>query len=243
MNVKLVLGLGAGAGLLGLLAWKGKPAVETVNDMALLLKLSGGRLKFDAFDAQTNTLFLVTGARLGARPYTLDLQDQDIWNAPLGVVQSTTSNRSGSLLENVIDQFGLPAVPGKYTGNRRYYPRVPKGGNKSSTFCNILVQDVTRALGLELPWGSANDLTFWLRNYASKYGWRQVDKAAAQVEANAGKPTIAAVDQPGGIGHVAMLRPGAAVTIAQAGSSNLNKGTIGEGFGNLAAAATFHTHA
>lgn len=228
MKQSTLIGLGLGGlGIVGLIMVS-KPA----SKLAVALKNTGGRTSFEAVDARSNTLNLATtGKRLGARPYTTDLEDEEIWNAVVGPVKSAPGDRGGTLLDQVLDQFNVASNP-RYSKN-------PDG----STHCNSFVQDAVRALGYELPWGNANDLTFWLRNHAPQYGWRQVGSAEAVQAANEGRPSIAAMDNPGGIGHVAMVRRGPPVTIAQAGASNFNAGPIANGFGTAGAArATFHVN-
>ena len=67
-------------------------------------------------------------------------------------------------------------------------------------------------------------------------GWQRVTASVAQAWANRGKPAVASWPNPGGIGHVAMVRPGEinsrGPASAQAGGSNFNFGHIADGFGN-----------
>jgi membrane-bound lytic murein transglycosylase B len=77
----------------------------------------------------------------------------------------------------------------------------------------------------------------WLNTQGPKHGWRQVSAAEAQALANKGCPTVATWKNPtGGHGHIGVIRPGqlknGSPTMAQAGGTNFNKGTVRQGFGN-----------
>jgi hypothetical protein len=112
-----------------------------------------------------------------------------------------------------------------------------------STFCNIFAWDVTRAMGAEIPhWVNpsgdptphlkgnelnANALNSWLHAHGARYGWRQVTLAEGVDLANQGRPVVASWKNQGGIGHIAMIRPGVATAsegpwMAQAGAKNRN---------------------
>src|SRR5690606_23822867 len=82
----------------------------------------------------------------------------------------------------------------------------------------------------------ANGTNHWLNNHGERNGWRRVSAAEAQSMANQGHPSVASWNNPGGIGHIAMVRPGEITAggpaIAQAGGSNFNNGTVRQGFGN-----------
>lgn len=138
------------------------------------------------------------------------------------------------LLNSIIDQFDVERTP-------RYQRRVIEG--KNATFCNILVWDVTQALGVEVPYiydssgvpgevgqpgmleHVATDMLGWLQTYGPAQGWIEVDGRAAQDAANKGWPAVAS--QPG---HMSMIRPEGCTSysdrlgpvIAQAGASNSN---------------------
>ncbi|MFL5320955.1 MAG: peptidoglycan-binding protein [Myxococcaceae bacterium] len=147
-------------------------------------------------------------------------------NAP---VKSTTGNRSAARYADVLNQFAVGVNP-------RYRPR---SGN---TYCNIFVWDATKAMGAEIPhwWHGheldANSVNSWLHQNGVAHGWRRVDAKTAQQFANAGRPSVASWRNPGGIGHVAMVRPGsinaAGPASAQAGARNFNYGHIANGFGS-----------
>ena len=150
-------------------------------------------------------------------------------------------NRDPSTYAQVLNQFAVG-------NNPRYAPR---DGN---TYCNIYAWDATKAMGAEIPhWvdrnGSpaavgasgaheldANGLNSWLNNHGASNGWRQVSAQEAQAAANQGQPSVASWRNPGGIGHVAMVRPGEITgggpAIAQAGGSNFNSGHVSDGFGS-----------
>lgn len=137
----------------------------------------------------------------------------------------------------MINQFAV--------GDNPRYAR--RNGN---TYCNIYAWDVTRAMGAELPhWRrhdgtpaepfergayemNANGTARWLNEHGEQYGWRQVSAAEAQAHANRGGPAVAIRENPGGIGHVAVVRPGEMTDrgpcIAQAGSRNFNEGHAGD---------------
>jgi predicted chitinase/murein DD-endopeptidase MepM/ murein hydrolase activator NlpD len=157
-------------------------------------------------------------------------------DAPL---QGDPANRNADTYADVIDQFAVGSNP-------RHQPR---DGN---TYCNIFAWDVTRAMGAEIPhWvdgagnpvgvGEGRELDangghLWLQNNGPQHGWREVSAEEAQALANQGHPTVASWHNPGGIGHIAVVRPGEITdrgpAIAQAGGSNFNEGHVRDGFGN-----------
>ncbi len=156
--------------------------------------------------------------------------------APL---QGNPSERTADTYADVIDQFAVGSNP-------RYQRR---DGN---TYCNIFAWDVTKAMGAEIPhWvdgagnptgvGQGRELDangghLWLQNSGPQHGWREVSAEEAQAMANQGHPTVASWHNPGGIGHIAVVRPGEinerGPAIAQAGSSNFNEGHVRDSFGN-----------
>jgi hypothetical protein len=140
--------------------------------------------------------------------------------------------RSAATYDAVLDQFAVDVNP-------RYAIR------NGATFCNIFVWDVTRAMGAEVPhWVdrngdptphnsklgnelNANAVNRWLHEHGARYGWQQVDLRTAVAHANQGRPVVASHNNVGGIGHVAMVRPGNidpsyGPLMAQAGSTNSN---------------------
>jgi predicted chitinase/LysM repeat protein len=156
--------------------------------------------------------------------------------APL---QGSPSNRNADTYADVIDQFGVASNP-------RYQPR---DGN---TYCNIFAWDVTKAMGAEIPhWvdgagnptgvGQGRELDangghLWLQNHGPAHGWREVSAQEAQQMANQGHPTVASWHNPGGIGHIGVVRPGEinerGPALAQAGARNFNEGHVKDSFGN-----------
>ncbi len=155
-------------------------------------------------------------------------------------VQSQPGDRSRGRYDQVLNQFGVGSNP-------RYRPR---GGN---TYCNIFVWDATRAMGAEIPhwvdrngnaarvgapgaWEmDANDTNRWLHNQGAANGWRRVSASQAQAHANSGAPAVVSWKNPGGIGHIGMIRPGTVTNrgpaLAQAGRNNFNNGHVADGFG------------
>jgi LysM repeat protein len=159
-------------------------------------------------------------------------------DAPL---QNAPGNRDPNTYAQVLNQFAV--------GDNPRYAR--RDGN---TYCNIYAWDATRAMGAEIPhWVDrngrpaavgasgaheldANGLNSWLNNHGGSNGWRKVSASEAQDAANLGQPSVASWRNPGGIGHVAMVRPGEVTSrgpaIAQAGGSNFNSGHVADGFGS-----------
>ena len=156
-------------------------------------------------------------------------------DAPL---RGDPANRNAATYADVIDQFAVGQNP-------RHQRR---DGN---TYCNIFAWDVTRAMGAEIPhWVDANGNPTavgqgremnanaghrWLETHGERFGWREVSAEEAQRLANQGHPTVASWENPGGIGHIAVVRPGEinerGPAIAQAGSRNFNDGHVMDSFG------------
>jgi hypothetical protein len=91
--------------------------------------------------------------------------------------------------------------------------------------------------GIELD---ANGVIQWLQTRGESLGWKRVDPERAQDLANQGYPVVATWLNPGGIGHIAVVRPGQyslnqGPIIAQAGETNFNHGTVDLGFQSLPA--------
>jgi predicted chitinase len=163
----------------------------------------------------------------------------DAWIPVDAPLKGDPANRNADTYADVIDQFAVG-------NNPRYAPR---GGN---TYCNIFAWDVTKAMGAEIPhWvdgagnptgvGQGRELDangghLWLQNQGPSHGWREVSAEEAQQMANQGHPTVASWHNPGGIGHIAVVRPGEinerGPAIAQAGASNFNEGHVRDSFGN-----------
>ena len=155
-------------------------------------------------------------------------------------ITGSASNRNRLLYENVINQFAVGVNP-------RYAHRFNKEKKTWSTFCNIFLWDVTRAMGAEIPhWVnrsgepvgvgkgnelSANGVCGWIQKHGTRYGWRRIESAEqAQTLANAGHPTVLVWNNPRGIGHVSVVRPGTlndhGPEIAQAGGKNVNRARV-----------------
>lgn len=171
----------------------------------------------------------------------------EYWKPTNPPLTNQAGNRSAQSYNAVIDQFNV-------SQNGRYAPY----RNGSDTYCNIYVWDVTRAMGAEIPHyidaqtgdiagypppkgaleTTANRLYDWLDKHGSRYGWVEVDEAAAQRAANAGQPAVTVRKNPSGSGHVQMVRPSADGTfdaqkgavVAQAGSRLVNYAHNGDLF-------------
>jgi len=144
-------------------------------------------------------------------------------------VRSTPGQRSPQLYDTVINQFAAGHNP-------RY------AHTDGKTFCNIFAWDVTRAMNAEVPhWIdaagnptllkgeelNANAVNEWLNRHGARFGWRKVTLAEAVDRANQGCPVVASWNHHGGIGHIAVIRPGIATAaegpwMAQAGATNAN---------------------
>lgn len=147
--------------------------------------------------------------------------------------------RTGAAYAAVLDALPLLESP-------RYQPRA------GLTFCNIYVWDATRLLGCEIPhWTdrkgiktpmgvgfeqTANDMADWLQEHGQRHGWGPCGPATAQLLASRGNPCVAVWRNPGGTGHIAMVRPGElhpdkGPRIAQAGKRNWRECHVLDGFG------------
>jgi peptidoglycan hydrolase-like protein with peptidoglycan-binding domain len=180
----------------------------------------------------------------GSRPAqgTTNTNAAQVTNPPL---RGDPSRRNRATYDDVINQFAVG-------NNPRYTPRDSSGDGIRDTFCNIFVWDVTRAMGAEIPhWVdskgnptgvgkgrelSANGTVDWLHQNGNRHGWKKVSAQEAQRLANQGHPAVAVWKNPGGIGHVAVVRPGEVTSkgpaIAQAGARNFNSGHVKDSFGN-----------
>ncbi len=205
--------------------------------------------------AELSTAGAMTRARLtsgliydGTRPApgTTNTNAARPIDAPL---KGDPNQRTAETYNNVINQFAVAHNP-------RYAIRDSSGDGIKDTFCNIFVWDVTRAMGAEIPhWVDqrtgqpttvynysqsreldANATMDWLRQHGAQHGWRRVSAEEAQRLANEGHPTMVGWKNPGGIGHVAIVRPGnineRGPAIAQAGSTNVNYAHVRDTFGN-----------
>ncbi|HEX8825812.1 MAG TPA: peptidoglycan-binding protein [Archangium sp.] len=197
--------------------------------------------------AQRNTLaqtrnqdaFVAQALRFDGSKPAAGTTNTQAWIPVDAPVRGNPSNRNAHTYNEVLNQFAVG-------NNPRYTPR---GGN---TYCNIFVWDATRAMGAEIPhWVdgagnptgvgkgrelNANATVDWLHQNGARHGYRQVSAAEAQQLANQGHPAVAVWKNPGGIGHVAMVRPGEVTgqgpAIAQAGSKNFNNGHVKDSFGS-----------
>jgi len=152
------------------------------------------------------------------------------WKPAVPAITSSPASRSPELYRAVIEQFQVGTA-------ERYRPF-----RNGSTYCNIYVWDVTRAMGAEIPLYTdpstgepryypdtkgarsmgATAMDQWLSAHGREYGWREVDAETAQMYANSGTP---AVTTAGSMGHVQVVCPSRdggfdkirGVTVAQAG--------------------------
>jgi hypothetical protein len=175
---------------------------------------------------------------------TDNMQDTRGW-VPINAARTNSpGDRSADEYSSVIDQFDVE-------NNPRYTPRVQNPGGPMDTFCNIFVSDVTRAMGADIPhyWEGqeldANRTADWLRDHGQDFGWAPVSEQEAQAMANQGKPVVVAWNNPNGIGHVGMVRPGEingnGPALAQAGAENLNNAHVRDTFGD--AGVVYYAHA
>lgn len=138
-------------------------------------------------------------------------------------VRNGAANRNPGSLNAVLDQFAVETT-------NRYQPSL------FSTYCNIFVWDVTRAMNAEIPhWISRKDKTpymynsllsysrnaelafelnvnmlyEWMETHAGAIGYREVSEQEARAAANIGQPAVALWKNPkeGGSGHIVVLRP------------------------------------
>lgn len=165
--------------------------------------------------------------------------DERPWVPLASATPQANTPRSGAAYAEALDALPLLESP-------RYQPRA------GLTFCNIYVWDCTRLLDCEIPhwvepWGAvalpgrgreqtANDMADWLQDYGAKHGWGPCGPTTAQLLASLGNPCVAVWRNPGGVGHIAMVRPGElhpekGPCIAQAGRRNFRHGHVLDGFG------------
>ena len=158
------------------------------------------------------------------------------------------SGRTGADLNHTLDSLDV---------DHNY---LRKGNN---TYCNIFARDaVNKLVGREIlpqyrqnahgdivDWLDANEMIRWLDGSyqhpgyqgptGPDIGWKQLSPQQAVQYANAGHPVIVGWENPGGIGHMAVLRAGNtpdmdvySLRIAQAGGHNFSDGAIRDGFGS-----------
>jgi len=170
--------------------------------------------------------------------------DSKPWMSVDAPLTNTSSNRNPAVCSDVINQFAV-RVNTRYKANQQ---------GKGETYCNIFVWDVTKAMGAEIPhWvnrdgrsvatgeGSeldANGIVKWLQQHGELHGWRSASARETQEAANRGLPAVAVRENPGEIGHVAVVRPGEyseeqGPWSAQAGTTNFNEDSLIKGFVTL----------
>jgi uncharacterized protein YukE len=192
----------------------------------------------------------VTPQRSNAVPYGegVTSTNTERWKPVDVPVTSTQDDRSHLDQNGRVDRYNQVLDQFNVTGNPRYLR------NGDTTYCNIFVSDATRAMGAEVPHcvmpdgtpvktgtaGSveldANKTVQWLEKHGAQYGWQSASPADAQQMANDGRPAVAVMENPGDIGHVAVVRPGhndpeQGPQIANVGGSNFASTTVRRGFG------------
>lgn len=155
-----------------------------------------------------------------------ELQGTNVTLPVNAAIRGTPLNPNPNLYAQVIDQFRVKT-------NLRYKIRDSDGDGDKDTFCNILVYDVVRAMGIlgglhwvtkdglpipdkdhDLPYKNKLDngykelngrgtYEFLRGDKAKSIGWREVTPIEAQVAANMGFCVIS-----GGHIHVTVIRPG-----------------------------------
>lgn len=156
---------------------------------------------------------------------------------------SGSLQRSPEITDRIVVQFGLDQ-------GKRWQKHVE--GESLSTYCNVWLSDITRALGCEVPrWWlrgaelkqlSANDQVRWLSQEGRRHGWNNSTPIAAQARANLGYPSVVVWANPEVhpvtkrelSGHVAIFVPDhgeQGLFIAQAGLTCFSRGTLSSGFG------------
>ncbi len=157
------------------------------------------------------------------------------WVPVTAPLTSGTARRDARLTDQIVQQFELEI-------SARYRPTA------TSTYCNIFLSDVTKALGCEIPhwWNgrevTANTMARWLAGEEGKQnGWTPVSRRDAEIAANSGQVAVAVWGNPQGVGHVALVVPSSDETqIAQAGRVNFSRGSLESGFGRRE--VVFYSH-
>lgn len=137
---------------------------------------------------------------------------KDPWLSITPRVTSFPGTRAPAYLDAALAQFCVGQNP-------RYRPH---GGR---TFCNIFVQDASKALGCEIPhWVAkdgypalpeapgavemlANMMPQWFQETAPWSGWSQVSELEAIRAAAKGEPAVVVWVNPSGPGHTGVLVP------------------------------------
>lgn len=114
------------------------------------------------------------------------------------------------------------------------------------TLCNAYVTACTAGLGCAIPPMLANKQHAWLKsNEGMLAGWMPVDPETARQRAQLGYPTVAAVMNLSGHGHIALVVPQAATEppglyVSSAGATNFIRTPMARSFGALK--PSFFTH-
>lgn len=180
------------------------------------------------------------------------MKNRAAWEEVVPDLKVSLSDRSPANYLAAVKQFEVETNP-------RYERGHANPGVGKETYCNIFLWDVTVAMscevahwvdpatGVEVPKGkgmelSANGVCDWFATHALKFGWMQCGKAKAMERASMGLPTVVLWKNPGGIGHVAVVLPGADFChIAQAGANNFFDKDLSKGFGGITS-LLFYTH-
>lgn len=158
----------------------------------------------------------------------------DLTAEPLLPVLSTPETREPAVLHEIAEALVLQP---------RYRKRDVTGDQVDETFCNFLVREFLRMLGIDLPRMRANEFAKYFRSpqaVGELWTWQPIH--IARDLAQLGRPVVAVQDNPSGPGHVAMLMPAktpadadlarkmATAWCAQAGAANFAYGTLRQGF-------------
>lgn len=172
-------------------------------------------------------------------PGTVSIDRSHYISPPL---TNAPGQRDPAIYSQLINQFAVG-------GNPRYI------GVPGTTYCNIFVWDVSRAMGAEVAhWvdqagdtaipgaHGANEIVInagvnWMLNFGIvTHGWRKATPQEAQDAANLGLIAVVMWKNPsaGHHGHTAVVRPGSINAngpfIAQAGLHNFNMGHVVDSF-------------
>lgn len=110
-----------------------------------------------------------------------------------------------------------------------------------TTWCNLFTSNVTKRLGVEIPFKLVNQQAKWIRSEGSKV-WHWCDAVEAFERANKGYPTIPIWEGPeDSHGHIAVCVPSYVlgvgkenqIAIAQSGRTNFPRGRLAQGFDSL----------
>lgn len=159
------------------------------------------------------------------------------------VTTSTLQNRNATRLMAIVAEhlfrgsFGRVDPQGKPTG--RYLPHDFDGQPGDETACNLFVQDVAEAMGVEVPRNKrANDLRAWFETVAAiAAGWEKSDAHTGMAMAEQGCLAVASWSNPNGPGHLSVFVPSLGengVWSAQAGRVCFTRDLLQRGFGAIA---------